>query len=109
MSFHHSACDIRVRAESGCTFLCAICNNEEGSGLADNIPLDECIGNENGHFSWGGRNFSHNARNITLARGPDKTPILHSDLRNSSGDFVHSEIDLATHIANIDGKLVYLY
>lgn len=48
MSFHHTACDIRVRAESGCTLLCAICNNEEGSGLADNIPLDECLGNENG-------------------------------------------------------------
>jgi hypothetical protein len=62
-----------------------------------------------GHFTWGGRNFSHDARNITLTRGPDRTPVLHSDLRNSSGDFVPSEIDLATHIANIDGKLVYLY
>ncbi|KAJ5497540.1 hypothetical protein N7463_009527 [Penicillium fimorum] len=109
MSFHHSACDIHLSDELGCTLLCAICNNDEGSGLSDNIHLDECLGNENGHFSWGGRNFSLDARNITLvAQGPDKTPVLHSDLLNSSGDFVSSEIDLATHIANIDGQLVYL-
>ncbi|KAJ6133150.1 hypothetical protein N7471_008365 [Penicillium samsonianum] len=109
MSFHHSACDIHLRGEPGCTFLAAICNNEEGSGLSDNITLDKCLGNDNGHFRWGGRNFSRDARNITLvAQGPDKNPVLHSDLRNSSGDYVPSEIDLATHIANIDGQLVYL-
>lgn len=127
MSFHHSACDIRLRSEPSCTFLSAICNNDEGSGLIDNIPLDEYLGNENGEtlvlqiisyltnrlslgqFSWGGKNFSHDARSITLlTQGPDKRPILHSDLRDSSGNFVPSEIDLATHIANIGGQLVYL-
>ncbi|KAJ5693648.1 hypothetical protein N7455_003447 [Penicillium solitum] len=109
MSFHHSACDIRLRGEPSCTFLSAICNNDEGSGLIDNMPLDEYLGNENGQFSWGGKNFSHDARSITLlAQGPDKRPILHSNLRDSSGNFVPSEIDLATHIANIDGQLVYL-
>lgn len=127
MSFHHSACDIHLRGEPNCTFLCAICNNDEGSGLTDYIPLDEYLGNENGetlwlqiilyltnrlslgHLSWGGKNFSHDARSITLvAQGPDKTPILRSNLRDSSGNFVPSEIDLATHIANIDGQLVYL-
>ncbi|CAI7599238.1 unnamed protein product [Penicillium glandicola] len=109
MSFHHSACDIRLRGEPSCTCLSAICNNEEGTGLTDTIPLDECLGNENGHFSWGGKNFSHDAQNISLvSQGPDKTPILHSNLRDSSGNFVPTEIDLATHIANIDGHLVYL-
>ncbi|KAJ5627830.1 hypothetical protein N7490_010058 [Penicillium lividum] len=108
MSFHNSACDIHLSKDDYCTYLTAICNNEEGCGLNHTIPLDDYLGNENGHFSWGGKNFSHDARNTSLTReGPDKRPFLHSELRDSSGHFVSNDIDLASHIANIDGELVF--
>lgn len=34
--------------KSGATFLAAICNNDEGSGLVSDILLDEYLGNEDG-------------------------------------------------------------
>ncbi|KAJ6103831.1 hypothetical protein N7486_004053 [Penicillium sp. IBT 16267x] len=108
MSFHQSACDIHLTTEPGATSLVAICNNDEGCGLVTDIILDECLGNQDGHFGWGGKDFSKSARNTSISReGPDRKPILHSDLLNSSGDFVHNDIDLTTHIANIDGYLVF--
>jgi hypothetical protein len=50
MSFHESACDVHLSPgrEPGTTFLVAICNNEEGSGLTSNILLDDFLGNDNG-------------------------------------------------------------
>jgi hypothetical protein len=40
--------------------------------------------------------------------GPDQDPVLHVDLAGSDGKYIQSEIDLAEHIANIDGELVVL-
>jgi hypothetical protein len=39
--------------------------------------------------------------------GPEHAPILHSELRDSSGHFIPNDLNLATHIANIDGRLVF--
>lgn len=62
-----------------------------------------------GHFEWGGTNFSKSARNITFStEGPDRKPILHSELRNSSGEYVPDKIDLTDHIAKVEGELRYM-
>jgi hypothetical protein len=62
-----------------------------------------------GHFEWGGTNFSKSARNITCStEGPDRKPILRSELRNSSGEYVQDKIDLTDHIANVEGELQYV-
>ena len=61
-----------------------------------------------GHFSWGAKDFSQHARHTFLSiDGPDRIPILHSELQNHSGDFIPNEINLTTHIYNIDGQLVF--
>lgn len=48
MAFHKSSCDMHLVTKSGATFLAAICNNDEGSGLTTDIPLDKYLGNEDG-------------------------------------------------------------
>lgn len=48
MSFDRSACDFQLSQDNGVTTLKAICNNEEGTGLATDILLDEYIGNLDG-------------------------------------------------------------
>ncbi|KAJ5118460.1 hypothetical protein N7448_010167 [Penicillium atrosanguineum] len=115
--FNKSACDAHLKLDHspGSTYLIAICNNEEGAGVEDDILLDKHIGNKDdsshstlGHFDWNSSGFSTGARNISLStEGPEHTPILHSELRDSSGHFISNDLNLATHIANIDGKLVY--
>ncbi|KAF7617794.1 hypothetical protein AFLA_006706 [Aspergillus flavus NRRL3357] len=60
MSFHQTSCDIHLTPEQGQrrTSLVAICNNDEGSGLTSDIFLDDFLGNDNGHFIWGGKNVT---------------------------------------------------
>lgn len=48
MSFHKSACDIHLAADTRGTLLVAICNNDEGSGLTTDILLDKYLGNNDG-------------------------------------------------------------
>lgn len=49
MSFQDSACDIHLSLKPGTTSLVAICNNEEGSGLVNEVELDGFLGNEDGN------------------------------------------------------------
>ncbi|KAK5788735.1 hypothetical protein VI817_009693 [Penicillium citrinum] len=109
MSFQNSACDVHLSTQPGATSLIAICNNDEGTGLETELLLDDYLGNEDGHITWGGKNFSKNARNIFISSdGPKHIPTLHCDLAGPDGKYVSREIDLADHIANIDGELVVL-
>lgn len=79
-------------------------------------PVSVCVHFESlvshqlsGHITWGGKNFSKNARNIFISSdGPKHIPTLHCDLAGPDGKYVSREIDLADHIANIDGELVVL-
>ncbi|KAJ6111542.1 hypothetical protein N7523_007603 [Penicillium sp. IBT 18751x] len=108
--FNKTACDAHLKLDHtpGSTYLVAICNNEEGTGVEDDILLDKYLGNKDGHFDWNSSGFSTGARNISLStEGPEHIPILHSELRDSSGKFIPNDLNLATHIANVDGKLVF--
>lgn len=51
MSFQDSACDIHLSFKPGTTYLVAICNNDEGSGLVSEVELDQFLGNENGNIT----------------------------------------------------------
>lgn len=51
MSFQDSACDIHLGSKPGATSLVAICNNDEGSGLVNEIELDRFLGNEDGNIT----------------------------------------------------------
>jgi hypothetical protein len=48
--FNRSACDAHLKLDSspGSTYLVAICNNEEGTGVEDDILLDKHLGNKDG-------------------------------------------------------------
>lgn len=64
---------------------------------------------ESGHLAWGGKGFSKKARNMSITSdGPNHDPVLHVDLAGPDGKYVSNDIDLADHIANIDGELVVL-
>jgi hypothetical protein len=61
-----------------------------------------------GHFNWDGQNFTQSARNITFSvEGPDAQPLLHAELQNRAGDYVPNDINLAEHIGNENGQLVF--
>ncbi|KAJ5224045.1 hypothetical protein N7468_008587 [Penicillium chermesinum] len=110
MYFNESACDFQLVQDSGGTTLKAICNNEEGAGVSSDILLDEYIGNLDGSFQWGGVNFSKDARNTRLTtEGPNHQVILHSELKNLSGDYVGDHLDLSPYITNTNGTLHFAH
>lgn len=61
-----------------------------------------------GWFIWGGRNFTHSAREIHIEHGP-KGPHLTAMLTKRDGGFRERQgIDLADKIENQNGRLVFL-
>lgn len=53
--FNRSACDAHLKLDTtpGSTYLVAICNNEEGAGVEDDLLLDKHIGNKDGqHYRY---------------------------------------------------------
>ncbi|RPA80410.1 Cyanovirin-N [Ascobolus immersus RN42] len=86
----------------------ASCKNEEGEWCQSEIDLDQHIGNENGHFIWGGENFSQSAVGINLEEGHRLT----ADLVREDGELNTGEarqgIDLNERIGNHNGVLVYV-
>lgn len=60
-----------------------------------------------GHFSWGGHNFSESADHIALSmEGPNSVPVLHADLRDSSGKLVDAKVNLSEHIGTRDATFL---
>ncbi|KAJ6155139.1 hypothetical protein N7470_005705 [Penicillium chermesinum] len=63
-----------------------------------------------GSFQWGGVNFSKDARNTRLTtEGPNHQVILHSELKNLSGDYVGDHLDLSPYITNTNGTLHFAH
>ncbi|QRV93562.1 cyanovirin-N [Ceratobasidium sp. AG-Ba] len=83
--------------------LSADCEVAGGSFLPSRLDLDTCLGNIDGHFRWGGKQFSQSARNVKL-----QAAELKGDLHSADGkEWKHATVNLDLHIANIDGQLVY--
>lgn len=52
--FNKTACDAHLKLDysPGLTYLVAICNNEEGTGVEDDILLDKHLGNKDGQWLY---------------------------------------------------------
>ncbi|KAL3483530.1 Cyanovirin-N [Aspergillus germanicus] len=106
MSFHESAQNIRV--EDGHRLVAEL-QNEEGDWVHAELNLDEILGNDNGHFQWGGENFSHSAEDTSFnIEGGASVPILRARLRNEEGDVNGADVNLTERIGNDNGSFVFV-
>ncbi|CCX15418.1 Cyanovirin-N [Pyronema domesticum] len=103
MSFHISAKEIELKDGH---WLKATLKNRNGDWVHSKLDLDQCIGNTDGWFIWGGKNYSHTARNFRLEEGGAKlvAELLTADQRYRE----LQGIDLHHRIENRDGKLHFL-
>lgn len=66
------------------------------------VDLNHYIGNKNGQFEAGGKNFTTSAQNIAL-----QGSVLHATLRNDQGGWISASIDLNDLFSNNDGEFLY--
>ncbi|KAL8377944.1 hypothetical protein RB595_008569 [Gaeumannomyces hyphopodioides] len=108
MSFHASATSIRVEDRS---ILKAMLSNPDGNETHCEFDLNTCIGNDNGHFQWGGVNFAHTANPdepITCnLEGGDQVPVLRACLQDANGEYHWRDINLGERICNNGGEFSF--
>ncbi|KAI5818233.1 Cyanovirin-N [Pyronema omphalodes] len=106
MSFHLSGNDFRIEGSELVGYL----NDQEGNPRDFRFNLDEVLGNDDGHFSWGGQNFSQSAQNISFSiEGGGEVPVLRATLQNGNGDWCESDVNLAERLENINGELQFQF
>ncbi|QRD89498.1 Cyanovirin-N [Aspergillus flavus] len=108
MSFHQSCDLIRIEVRGDHTVLLAAAKNGDGDETVPaEIVLDEQIGNGDGWFVRGGENFTETAHEIEL-EFRDDGPWLTAFLTEvDGGDRERQGINLAEHIGNDGGRLVW--
>ncbi|KAH7375556.1 Cyanovirin-N [Plectosphaerella cucumerina] len=105
MPFHHSAQNITI--EDG-HILKAELANMDGEWVEAEFDLNDCIGNNNGAFEWGGGGFANSAEEISFElEGDDSVPILRANLWNVEGELVGGDINLAERINNNNGEFTF--
>ncbi|KAE8150582.1 Cyanovirin-N [Aspergillus avenaceus] len=109
MSFHQSCDLIRIEVRGDYTaLLAAAYDGNGGETVPAELNLDEQIGNGDGWFVRGGSNFTQTAQDIELEFREDG-PWLTAVLREVDGeDRVRQGINLAEHIENQNGNLVWI-
>ncbi|KAK3939520.1 putative cyanovirin-n family protein [Diplogelasinospora grovesii] len=101
--FHVASEDIRV--DNGHILRARVAKG--GEHVDAEIDLNTVLGNENGHFAWGGEGFALSAQNITFSiEGGASVPVLRAELRKVDGELVNADVNLAERIVNDDGRLV---
>jgi CVNH domain len=74
-------------------------NDGQGNSGSAAVDLNTVLGNLNGGFTWGGTNFSTNARNISLSTAPGTGLMtLKADLQDQNGDYNTSTVQVAQDI-----------
>ncbi|CCX10125.1 Cyanovirin-N [Pyronema domesticum] len=101
--FHVTASNIRLEGNE----LVANLDNGSGESPEARIDLNTVLGNEDGHFSWGGKNFSASAENICLEIAADGMPILRADLKNSDEALVSANVNLTERLINTFGEFQF--
>ncbi|KAK3342738.1 Cyanovirin-N [Neurospora tetraspora] len=106
MSFHITAQEARIEQRDGHTYLLARLQREDGSWNDAIFNLDQIIGNEDGHFQWGGQNFTHSAQDIRFdpKEGAAEQPILRAMLCDRNGDYYPRDVNLTEIIENVNGE-----
>ncbi|QRV93569.1 cyanovirin-N [Ceratobasidium sp. AG-Ba] len=99
MSFSKTSRNIRLQGDN---ILVAQCERADGESFADStLNLDTCLGNIDGSFKWGEKDYSLTARDVSL-----EGTVLSGDLeRASGGSYKHSSVNLDDCIENHDGQL----
>ncbi|KAF7114786.1 hypothetical protein CNMCM5793_000325 [Aspergillus hiratsukae] len=107
MSFHKSFNHLHINTRPGHTVLEGTTHDERGLEINSQILLDDYIGNSNGRFVWGGRNFSRSADNdtMTLSNTPHGAILRAHLLKDDETWSENQRIDLSEKIANLNGKL----
>ncbi|KAF8423011.1 Cyanovirin-N [Tirmania nivea] len=108
-SFQASSIDIYIQWKESCeTILHCMARDESGNLRNAQITLDYCIGNYDGKFVWGGKDFTQSARKVYFhIEQYGSLANLHADLINTEGEWVHRVINLGERIINDDGCLVF--
>ncbi|KAJ5626610.1 hypothetical protein N7528_004037 [Penicillium herquei] len=106
MSFHKSSVSFVLEEDH---ILKAVLYTDDEEEHESTLDLNGIIGNDDGHFSWGGVNFKDSASNIELnIEGDDEVPILRATLISMEGEEIDADINLAERISNDNGDLVFL-
>ncbi|ORX88909.1 Cyanovirin-N [Clohesyomyces aquaticus] len=104
MSFHTTAENIRVDDNR---FLRARLTNGDGEWVDAEIDLNNCLGNSNGQFVWGGSGFADSCESVSFnLEGGDNVPILRARLIDGDGNAVDADVNLAERIENQGGQFV---
>ncbi|OGM45669.1 cyanovirin-N [Aspergillus bombycis] len=107
MDFQSSARNIRVEGKNA---LVAELRCENGEWREARVNLDEHLGNDNGHFQWGGRNFSGSAEDVHFSiEGGDNVPVLRANLRDQSGNMQWRDVNLGERVSNDNGYFKFQY
>ncbi|RJE26799.1 CVNH domain protein [Aspergillus sclerotialis] len=103
--FQNSSTSITLRNNH---FLHCFCQKPDGSYECSQIDLNDCLGNNNGKFVWGGDNFANNASQIHLSiEGEAGVPYLHAQLNDRKGSVQSASVNLGECIRNEAGALEY--
>ncbi|KAJ6007453.1 hypothetical protein N7540_011429 [Penicillium herquei] len=106
MSFHQSSVSFELEDDHILKATLRTDDEEEQESVLD---LNGIIGNDNGHFCWGGVNFQDSASSIELnTEGEEDIPVLRATLISMEGEEIEADINLAERISNDNGNLVFL-
>ena len=91
------------------SILSTACKKSDGDLQQSSIDLDQYIGNSGGILTWGDKDFSKSCKNIAPAQLlSSKKLVLVGECETATRDtYNSSEIELDTHLANINGLLKY--
>lgn len=101
MSFTKSSHTVSISQDSLLSAKCRTCN---GEWRETSIRLNDFLGNEDGTFMLGDRDFSMTARDIVLDQKEDCS-ILRASLRKRDGSWQDASVELDAFISNQDGEL----
>ncbi|CAG8049472.1 unnamed protein product [Penicillium salamii] len=105
MSFHESSTNIELDDDH---ILKATLRDENGDEQDSELNLNDIIGNNDGHFAWGGGGFLDSADEISFdLEGDDNIPVLRAKLKDVEGEEQDADINLAECIGNDNGQLVF--
>ncbi|RMJ23520.1 CVNH domain-containing protein [Aspergillus sp. HF37] len=106
MGFQNSSTGITLQNRH--TLRCQ-CAKPDGTFENSQIDLNECLGNNNGKFVWGGDNFADSASQIHLSiEGEAGVPYLHAQLNDRHGSVQSASVNLGECIRNEVGELEYM-
>ncbi|KAI1851206.1 hypothetical protein JX266_003281 [Neoarthrinium moseri] len=76
----------------------------DGEWVDAEINLNDHIGNDNGRFAWDSAGFADSAEDISVSvEGAGPVCVLRARLRNESGEWQDSDLNLSERMANNDG------